>query len=49
MYDYGGKAQIFPEKKQVITMNCRISAVMCLESRPLTCRPHLRKVSDDCV
>ena len=41
--DYEGQAQICPPKKQVITLNSRISTVMCFESRPLASRPHLRK------
>ena len=34
-----------PRKKQVITLNCRISTDMYFESRPPASRPHLRKVS----
>ena len=44
--EYKGQAQkVKPRKKEVITLNRRISTVMCFESRPLASRPHLRKVS----
>ena len=43
----GGLSSNWPRKKQVTTMNCRISTVMYFESRPLTSRPHLRDVSND--
>ena len=35
-----------PRKKQVITLNSRISTVMYFESRPLASCRHLRKVSN---
>ena len=36
----------WPQEKQIITMNCRISTAVYFESRPLTSRPQLRKVPD---
>ena len=36
-----------PQKEQVITMNHHISSFAYFESRLLTSRPHLRKVSDE--